>query len=589
MNYKTNCFVTLIFCSTLLGCSGGSDEGNKAPPETNTSQETNAGSNTNDNSVTQDTTAPSITIMGDNPITIDFGTPYSDAGAEATDANDGAVSVSVTSDVNVSKVGEYSVEYTAQDKAGNIATASRQVIVQDVLPPSITILGANPVIVEGGSEYVDEGATAFDLADGAVSVTTQSNVNVQLVGEYIVNYTASDTLGNTATATRTVIVQDSKPPQITLLGDNPLTIKFGLDYIEPGANAVDILDGEVPVITTSNLNTEVMGEYSIEYTATDRQGNIATASRTIVVEDIHLENIIEDKNLLSCLLEQNLTYASQVREVVCRDRSIQSAAGIEHLRNMTKLDLGSADYYESLVDIRKFAPGDYDSSKFNSITVIDLTRNTKLEYLDLQYNNLGLSKQSLDLRKNTNLKHLNLSINQLKHIDVSNNINLEKLDLAANNLTAVDVSKQTQLIELSLSFNQLTNFDITNNTNLTGLDISYNQINEADLTYNLELETIICERNNFTNIEVKHLSNLNALYCSFNQLADIDVSENLLLEKLVLDDNKLVELNVRNNIELRVLSLSFNPLKTIDLTKNIHLESLFLSSDVICYGAKCGL
>ncbi|RJE75558.1 hypothetical protein BGP78_02215 [Pseudoalteromonas sp. MSK9-3] len=583
MRHKINIFIALLLCSTFIGCGGGSGEGTHVNSDANTSL------NTIDGSVIKDTTAPNITITGENPVTIDFGTKYNDAGAIATDSNDGAVFVTVTNNVNVNKVGEYSIEYTAQDKTGNTATAARQVIVKDITPPAISILGANPTIVEGGRKYIDEGATATDLKDGAISVTTQSDVNMLLIGEYSVHYTASDTLGNTSTDTRTVIVQDSKPPQITLLGDDPLTIKYGFEYIEPGIIAVDVLDGEVPVTTTSNLNIEVAGDYSVEYTATDAQGNIAIASRTITVVETYLTSIIKDKNLLNCLLEQDLTYASQVTEVICRDRRIQSTLGIEYLRNMTKLDLGNADYYESLVDINKFSPGEYDRSKFNSITAIDLTKNAKLEYLDLQYNNFGLSKQSLDLRKNTNLTYLNLALNNISHIDISNNTNLEKLDLAANNFTAVDVSKNTQLVELSLSFNQLTDLDITSNIHLTGLDISYNSLNEADLIHNQNIETILCSRNNFTNIEVKHLIDLKALYCSSNQLTSIDVSDNLMLENVVLDDNKLAELDLSNNVALRVLSLFLNPLKSIDLTKNIQLERLFLDSDVICYGEKCEL
>lgn len=44
-----------------------------------------------------------------------------------------------------------------------------EIPVFDTEPPVITILGANPVTVEVGSQYIDAGATAFDAVDGDLS------------------------------------------------------------------------------------------------------------------------------------------------------------------------------------------------------------------------------------------------------------------------------------------------------------------------------------------------------------------------------------------------------------------------------------
>ena len=156
----------------------------------------------------------------------------------------------------------------------------------DTTPPVITLAGSNPVTLTVGTSYTDAGATAVDAVDGNVAVTTTGSVNTNLVGTYTITYTAKDKTGNTATATRTVNVvaaKDTTPPVITLAGSNPVTITVGTSYTDAGATAVDAVDGNVAVTTTGSVNTNVVGAYTITYTAADKSGNTATATRMVNV------------------------------------------------------------------------------------------------------------------------------------------------------------------------------------------------------------------------------------------------------------------------------------------------------------------
>ncbi|KAL0024407.1 hypothetical protein WJX79_011128 [Trebouxia sp. C0005] len=77
-----------------------------------------------------DTTPPVITILGANPYTVTQGQAYSDPGATAYDAVDGVITSIVTtgvSAIDTMVAGSYSVTYTAEDAAGNVATATRVV------------------------------------------------------------------------------------------------------------------------------------------------------------------------------------------------------------------------------------------------------------------------------------------------------------------------------------------------------------------------------------------------------------------------------------------------------------------------------
>ena len=75
----------------------------------------------------QDTTAPVITITGDNPATVELGTTYTDAGAAA----DGGETVTSTGTVDTSTVGAYTITYSATDAANNTGTTTRTVNVVD--------------------------------------------------------------------------------------------------------------------------------------------------------------------------------------------------------------------------------------------------------------------------------------------------------------------------------------------------------------------------------------------------------------------------------------------------------------------------
>ena len=94
-------------------------------------------------------------------------------------------------------------------------------------------------------------------------VIDSSAVNTDRVGEYTVTYDVTDAAGNAAdTVTRTVRVIDTGKPVITLTGDNPQTIHFGMAYTELNATATDLVDGDLTgniVIDSSAVNTDRSG------------------------------------------------------------------------------------------------------------------------------------------------------------------------------------------------------------------------------------------------------------------------------------------------------------------------------------------
>ncbi|MBA1331582.1 hypothetical protein QQ73_10710, partial [Candidatus Endoriftia persephone str. Guaymas] len=71
------------------------------------------------------TTAPVISLTGDNPLVVIVDNSYTEPGATATDNLDGDISASLAIDssaVDTATIGSYSVTYDVTDASGNAAT-----------------------------------------------------------------------------------------------------------------------------------------------------------------------------------------------------------------------------------------------------------------------------------------------------------------------------------------------------------------------------------------------------------------------------------------------------------------------------------
>jgi hypothetical protein len=84
-----------------------------------------------------------------------------------------------------------------------------------------------------------------------------------------------------------IVVLDRTAPVLTLNGSSPMTVEQCGTYTEPGANAIDGVDGNLTtaIVTTGSVNTNVLGTYTVTYTVRDAQGNTATLDRLVNVVD----------------------------------------------------------------------------------------------------------------------------------------------------------------------------------------------------------------------------------------------------------------------------------------------------------------
>lgn len=219
---------------------------------------------------------------GTEPLTLVYGKDtYQEAGATAT-ADGKNVDVTISGDVDMSKLGTYEITYKAKHLWLS-KKATRQVTVVDATAPVITLLEVPGQLTLPGEEYVEEGFTAIDDYDGDIT----ANVTTRTEND-IVYYTVSDSSGNETTVQRTIERTDVTAPVITLKGDASITIKAGTAFTEPGYTATDNVDGDLTanVTITGSVNIYRADTYKLTYTVADAYGNTATAERTVTVEPI---------------------------------------------------------------------------------------------------------------------------------------------------------------------------------------------------------------------------------------------------------------------------------------------------------------
>lgn len=270
-----------------------------------------------------DTTGPVIVLNGNNPETVECGTTFTDPGAAATDACEGAVAVSPSGSVNAAVPGTYIITYTASDSQANSSVVTRTVDVVDTTAPVITIPGPNPVYVPLNGSFTAPVATATDACDGNLgSVNGTGTVDTSVVGTYTVTYTISDAASNVAVATLTVEVLANLPPVISILGDNPVTLECGDEYTDAGATASDYEDGDLTAaITVSGLPPAgplSPGSWTVTYSVTDSNNQTVTAQRVVNVVDTSVPVVtIDGGNALAAECGVALTLPSATASDPC--------------------------------------------------------------------------------------------------------------------------------------------------------------------------------------------------------------------------------------------------------------------------------
>lgn len=225
-------------------------------------------------------TYPHLKLKGKNPTIITYPSSYKEQGLSSLGYQKSILSKVKTKDnINTNKLGKYEVTYTYPYLFFKLKK-TRNVIVVDKTAPQITLAGNSEAIVCPAQTYEEEGYTALDDYDGDLTNKVERNEE-----EDHITYTVKDTSKNKTTVERKIIHKDTEPPLLALQGPSTVYLTKGANYSEQGYTATDNCDGDITksVSVEGNINTSVIGTYTLTYTIKDKSGNTTTQTRTIIV------------------------------------------------------------------------------------------------------------------------------------------------------------------------------------------------------------------------------------------------------------------------------------------------------------------
>lgn len=151
---------------------------------------------------------------------------------------------------------------------------------------------SNPKTVEDFKSEI----SAFDLEDGDVTkditvITDNYTGNERVLGEFIVVYGVSDSLGLESTIAVKIQNVDITAPEIILNNQGSLMIP---QYSYLGSNlpdvvAIDLYEGDLTAVMKifglTNVDTDVLGDYTLTYQVSDSSGNTTSRDFTVSVID----------------------------------------------------------------------------------------------------------------------------------------------------------------------------------------------------------------------------------------------------------------------------------------------------------------
>ncbi len=210
----------------------------------------------------------------------------------ASDPENGPLTYGVNKTTfNCSNVGENTVTLTVTDNAGLTATCTAKVTVIDNIPPTVNTKNALIQLNAAGSAsittaMINNGST--DNCGIQSYALDKMNFNCTNVGQNTVVLTVTDVNGNTASKTATVTVEDKIAPtvitknatiQLDAMGQASITTAM----INNGST--DNCGIQSYALDKMNFNCTNVGQNTVVLTVTDVNGNTASKTATVTVQD----------------------------------------------------------------------------------------------------------------------------------------------------------------------------------------------------------------------------------------------------------------------------------------------------------------
>lgn len=315
------------------------------------------------------------------------------------------------------------------------------------------------------------------------------------------------------------------------------------------------------------VKSDVTLSRSVLYPVKTFECKIDHSKDNIVFEDANFKAYMVSRHDYDNDGEISYEEALYVTKIEVNTDNISSIAGIEYMPNLQHLTCRGSLKYNNSTKVYDIVCGVLKS--------LDISKNTKLSYLDASYNKLT----SLDVRNNIELTTLNCTSNNLSSLDVSNNQKLQDFSCGGNNLSTLDVKNNLELTSLGCALNKLNLLDLKNNKELTWISCNGNNLSYLDFSNNPKLRILYCDNNNLSSLDFRSNPELYWLCCGGNDLTSLNLKNNPKLLYVVCDFNNISLLDVSNCPKLQRLLCNYNNLTSLDVSNIMDLQELYCFSN----------
>jgi hypothetical protein len=263
-----------------------------------------------------DTTKPSIEIIGEKNVFLNYLENFVDLGVSISDNFDSLneLEIFITGDqVDSSYLGTYVIYYQVRDKSGNFSDIiSRNVNVVDMLRPEIQLIGDYSIILEAGTTFIDLGAIFIDNYDGTGQALSIGEVDITKLGLYTIEYSYTDSSGNSSnTVIRTIEVVDTTDPLVKIF---------------------NLISNEEVDLSEVDLSEVIYVNYSIKFDITDSGSGLSSVK-------------LNGKTLNSMILTENGTHKLEVTDMA--DNYISMTIVIDNTKPIIEVTLLNESLYQN--------------------------------------------------------------------------------------------------------------------------------------------------------------------------------------------------------------------------------------------------
>lgn len=404
----------------------------------------------------------------------------------------------------------------------------------------------------------------------AISCSDKNHDNEQIHG-FKIESTLTMSVGETKTLEVQVLPENTTEKGVYVWSSSDESVL----KVEDNGAFTALKKGQATITIQLERDTKIKAECLV--TVAGEEGDL-DPNTVVVFEDIQLSGIMlqYDTNHDGRLQVSELLV---ITTLVIADNNIESLKGIEYLRNLEVFDASRNSISEFDFSQNKKLKELY--IKNNKLKTLNLSSLVLLEVLDCSANRLS----RIDVTKNLELKTLRVGLNHegrgdngmgITELDVTKNAKLEVLDLNYTNVSKLDLSQNPKLKWIDFG---LTAYTSEESSPITTIDFSNNKelehisCNAMVRTYNTDGE-LIKDKKGLSVIDVTMLPKLQYLNFEGNSIASIDLSKNGELSHLNVARNYIETLDVTNNTKLEYLNCEWSKLSTLDLSKNIALTEL---------------